>query len=201
MQTYDVVIIGGGVSGLSCAITLGSAAAKIESTKAKRYLVVDAGKSHLNMAEVHNVPGIAPGTPGPALLQSLAEQAKGYANVEIKADTVLSVEGTIGSFSLETASGEKLRAELVVFANGMQTIEVEGIGAQVINHVRAPRPGMVMIENRDGKVGAGKYVTGCAGGASSMFASAAGSGAQTATDILSFWAGKYVVVHDVLKKS
>jgi len=34
-----------------------------------------------------------------------------------------------------------------------------------------------------------------------MFASTAGYGAQTATDIISLWAGKYTVIHDVAKKS
>jgi glycine/D-amino acid oxidase-like deaminating enzyme len=199
MNTYDVIIIGGGVSGLSCAITLGSAKDKVETSSDKNILVIDAGKSHLNMAELYNVAGISEGTKGPELLKSLATKATSYDNVTLEEGIVTKVSGSIGSFSVTTQSKE-LKASLVVFANGMQTIEVEGIGSQVVEHIRAPRPGMVMIQNNNGIISDGKYVTGCAAGASSMFSSAAGYGAQTATDIISFWAGKYTVIHDVLKK-
>jgi len=199
MNTYDVIIIGGGVSGLSCAITLGSAKDKVETASDKNILVIDAGKSHLNMAELYNVAGISEGTKGPELLKSLATKATSYDNVTLEEDVVTKVSGSIGSFSVTTQSKE-LKASLIVFANGMQTIEVEGIGSQVVEHIRAPRPGMVMIQNNNGIISDGKYVTGCAAGASSMFSSAAGYGAQTATDIISFWAGKYTVIHDVLKK-
>jgi len=201
MQKYDVIIIGGGVSGLSCAITLGSAGPKMEVARAKNILVIDAGKSHLNMAELHNVPGVAEGTKGPELLASLAARAEAYENVVLEKGTVVSISGNAGAFTVNTESGETFEADTVVFANGMQTIAVEGIGAPVVDHVRAPRPGMVMIENANGVIGEGRYVTGCAAGATSMFASAAGYGAQTATDIISAWAGKYTVIHDVLKKS
>jgi ferredoxin/flavodoxin---NADP+ reductase len=200
MQKYDVIIIGGGVSGLACAITLGSAGPKMDIAADKNILVIDAGKSHLNMAELHNVPGVAEGTKGPELLASLSQRAEAYENVTLMQGTVASVSGAVGAFSVTTESSETFEADIVVFANGMQTIAVEGIGAAVVDHIRAPRPGMVMIENDNGVISEGKYVTGCAAGASSMFASAAGYGAQTATDILSLWAGKYTVVHDVLKK-
>jgi len=200
MQKYDVIIIGGGVSGLSCAITLGSAGPKLDAAADKKILVIDAGKSHLNMAELHNVPGVTEGTKGPELLASLAQRAEAYENVVLMQGTVASVSGTAGDFMVTTESEENFEADMVVFANGMQTIAVEGIGADVVDHVRAPRPGMVMIENHNGMIGEGKYVTGCAAGATSMFASAAGYGAQTATDIISSWAGKYTVIHDVLKK-
>lgn len=201
MQKYDVIIIGGGVSGLSCAITLGSAGPKMDLAAEKKILVIDAGKSHLNIAELHNVPGIAEGTKGPELLAALTQRAEAYDNVSVIRDTVTSVSGNAGDFRVATESAENFEADIVVFANGMQTIAVEGIGAAVVDHVRAPRPGMVMIENDNGIIGEGKYVTGCAAGATSMFAAAAGYGVQTATDILSAWAGQYIVIHDVLKKA
>jgi len=199
MNKYDVIIIGGGVSGLSCAITLGSAKNKLEQASNKKILVIDAGKSHLNMAELHNVAGVKEGIKGPALLKELIEKAENYESVTIEKDTVKKVSGEISSFSVFTEQKE-FKSEFIVFANGMQTIDVEGIGAEVVEHIRAPKPGMLMIENSNGIISEGKYVTGCAAGASSMFSTAAGYGAQTATDIISLWVGKYTVIHDVLKK-
>ena len=49
MQKYDVIIVGGGVSGLSCAITLGSAKSKLDIAANKRILIIDAGASHLKI--------------------------------------------------------------------------------------------------------------------------------------------------------
>lgn len=200
MANYDVVIIGGGVSGLSCAITLGSAAAKEAVAADKKILVIDAGASHLKIAQVFNVPGIKPGTVGTELLASLADQANAYENVTLTTGNVTKVAGDVGAYTISTEAGENYEAGLIVFANGMATINVEGIGADVVDHVRAPRPGMVMIQNENGKIDDGKYVTGCAAGATSMFAAAAGYGAQTGTDIISAWIGKYTVIHDVAKK-
>lgn len=201
MQKYDVIIVGGGVSGLSCAITLGSAKSKLDIAANKRILIIDAGASHLKMAQLYNVPGIAEGTKGPELLASLAQKAQSYDNVTIMQGTVKSIDGTFGDFKISTESAESFMAEIIVLVNGMQTIAMDGIGAAVVENIRAPRPNMVMIENNNGIISKGKYVTGCAAGASSMFATAAGYGVQTATDIISSWVGKYTVIHDVLAKN
>ena len=132
MQIYDVIIIGGGVSGLACAITLGSAGSKIETASGKKILVIDAGKSHLNMAQLYNVPGVAEGTKGPELLASLAQRVKAYGNVTLVQGTVTSVSGRKGAFNITTDSKETFSADTIVFANGMQTIDVDGIGADVV---------------------------------------------------------------------
>lgn len=150
------------------------------------------------MAELHNVAGIKEGTKGSELLKSMVSKTLSY-GITLQSDNVISVSGNVGEFIVNTEN-QKFEASLIIFANGMQKIDVEGIGASVIGHIRAPRPGMVMIENTDGIISEGKYVTGCAAGATSMFSSAAGYGAQTATDIISLWLGKYTVIHDVLKK-
>lgn len=196
MSKYDVVIVGGGVSGLSCAITLGSGATKLDYVKDKKVLVIDAGKSHLKAAKLFNAAGVDSGKPGIEVLASLKERAAAYDNVELLDGTVVSVSGTKGAFTVKTEDAS-FEAGLVVFAPGMATISIEGIGANVVDHKRAPKPNMLMIENTDGVVADGKYVTGVANGASSMFTTAAGFGAQTATDIISSWTDKYVVIHDV----
>lgn len=52
----------------------------------------------------------------------------------------------------------------------------------------------------DYKVKNGLYVAGLLAGLSSMYTAAAGSGVQVAINILSEWAGKPVVIHDVPPK-
>ncbi len=150
------------------------------------------------MAQLYNVAGVKEGKKGPELLKSLIEKTLSY-EIAFQNDNVISVSGSVGNFVVNSEN-QKFESSLIVFANGMQKIDVEGIGASVVEHIRAPRPGMVMIENQNGIICDGKYVTGCAAGATSMFSSAAGYGAQTATDIISLWLGKYTVIHDVIKK-
>ncbi|MDQ7039001.1 MAG: NAD(P)/FAD-dependent oxidoreductase, partial [Aquificota bacterium] len=68
----------------------------------------------------------------------------------------------------------------------------------VVENPRSPKPGRVMVVH-DGnyRVRDGLYVAGLLAGVSSMFTAAAGSGVQVAVDILSLWAGRPVVIHDV----
>ena len=199
MQNNDVVIIGAGASGLACAITLGSGTEKSGLTD-KKIVVIDAGESHLNKAQLFNAPGIPAGTEGPALIESLKRQASAYPNISIIHDTVTTLSGSEGAFTLTTATGTTHQAATIVLAPGMQTIAIEGLEDKVKENIRAPRPGMLMIDHQNGLIEPGLYVTGCAAGVASMFAAAAGAGTQSATDILSQWIGKYTVPHDVIKK-
>ena len=118
MNKYDVIIIGGGVSGLSCAITLGSAKLKIEELSNKKILVIDAGASHLNMAQLYNVAGVKEGKKGPELLKSLIEKTLSY-EIAFQNDNVISVSGSVGNFVVNSEN-QKFESCLIVFANGMQ---------------------------------------------------------------------------------
>ena len=195
MSKYYVVSIGGGASGLSCAITLGSAAQKLEFAQ-KKVLVIDSGKSQLKAAKLNNAAGVNVGFKGIELLEDLKQRALAYGNVDVKEGVVVSVDGTQGNFTVKT-SEELYEAAIVVFATGMHAPEIEGIGAGVVDHIRATKPNSFMIKNINGVITKGKYVTGIATGAASMYTTAAGLGAQTATDIISSWTDKYVVIHDV----
>lgn len=83
-EDWDVVIIGGGVAGLSAAIYLGRAM--------RRTLVIDAGESAAQWEpEVQNYFGFPEGISGPELLRRGAKQAKRF-GAELITDEVESVE-------------------------------------------------------------------------------------------------------------
>ncbi|MFN3786958.1 MAG: FAD-dependent oxidoreductase, partial [Sulfurihydrogenibium azorense] len=64
MERYDVVIVGGGPAGLSCALTLASAKGHFEWGENRKYLVIDNDSSDLLKAQLYNVPGLPQGILG-----------------------------------------------------------------------------------------------------------------------------------------
>jgi len=123
-------------------------------------------------------------------------------SVDFVEDTVVRVEGSKGSFRVLTKGGKEYEGEYVVLATGFQRFDIECEGVEVTDNPKSPKPGRVMVKHDgDYKVKEGLFVAGLLAGVSSMFGAAAGSGIQVAINILSEWAGKPVVVHDVPEKS
>ncbi|NPA32834.1 MAG: NAD(P)/FAD-dependent oxidoreductase [Aquificae bacterium] len=200
---YDVVVVGGGVSGLSCALTLASSQGRGWSwAEGKKFLVIDDGASDLKKALLNNVPGIPPGTLGKELLEKIRKQIQDMNDsTDFLEDTVVKIEGTKGNFKVYTKGGKVYEAEYVVLASGFHKFDIECEGVKVVENPKSPKPGRVMIEHDgDYKVREGLYVAGLLAGVSSMFGSASGTGVQVAINILSEWAGKPVVIHDVPDK-
>ncbi|MGC8650719.1 MAG: FAD-dependent oxidoreductase [Hydrogenobaculum sp.] len=202
---YDIVIVGGGPAGLSCAITIGSAVEHdMEFAKGKKVLVIDNGNSDLKSAKLNNVPGVKRGTLGKELLEDIKNQAKEYACVEILEDTVQKILKNNG-FVVQTASGNTFEADLVVLASGFKAFNIEGIELDVVENPLSPKPGRVMIKtsksyealDKNANVVENLYVAGLLAGFSSMFSCAAGSGVQVGINILNKYAGKPIVIHDV----
>jgi len=196
---YDVVIVGGGASGLSCALTLASARGRgWVWAEDRRYLVLDTGRSDMNRAMFNNVPGVPQGTLGKEMIDKIKEQIKSYGGVDFAEDKVLRVEGEKGNFKILTESGKEYQSEFVGLASGFHRFDIECEGVEVVDNPKSPKPGRVMVKHDgDYRIRDGLYVAGLLAGASSMFTAAAGTGVQVAINILSEWAGKPIVIHDV----
>ncbi len=199
---YDVIIIGGGASGLSCALTLASAKGRgWDWAENRRYLVLDTGKSDMNKALFNNVPGVPQGLTGKELIEKIKEQIKSYGGVDFLEEKAVKVEGEKGNFKVYTESGKELSSEYVVLASGFHRFGIECDGIEIVDNPKSPKPGRIMIKHDgDFRVRDGLYVAGLLAGVSSMFATAAGVGVQVAINILSEWAGAPVVIHDVPKE-
>ncbi|NPA16624.1 FAD-dependent oxidoreductase [Persephonella sp.] len=197
MEKYSVIIIGGGPAGLTCGITLASAEGKFDFMADKKFLVIYDEYSDLDKALLNNVPAVEKGTKGKDLLEKIRKQAETYPKLNLKKGKVVKAYGQKGNFTVETAEGERFTGEYLVIATGFHKFEIEGLDVEVVPHRKSPRPNKIMIKNQDGRVRDGLFVAGLVAGAPTMYASASGSGAEVACDILSEWAGKTVVVHDV----
>jgi len=189
---YSVAVVGGGVAGLSCALTLADGAKRFDFAKGKKFLVVDSGSSDVLKAVLNNVPGVKKGTTGEEYLEFLKAQVEEFEDVNLVEGEVSEVTGSKGNFKIVLSDGREFEADLVVFATGFHSFDVKTDLVEVIPHPRSPRPGKIALKPK----AEGVYVAGLAAGEITMVATAAGSGVDVACEILSEWAGKVVVGHD-----
>ncbi len=189
---YSVAVVGGGVSGLSCALTLADGARRFDFAKGKKFLVVDSGNSDVLKAVLNNVPGVKKGTTGEEYLEFLKAQVEEFEDVNLVEGEVSEVTGSKGNFKIVLSDGREFKADFVVFATGFHSFDVKTDLVEVIPHPRSPRPGKIALKPK----AEGVYVAGLAAGEITMVATAAGSGVDVACEILSEWAGKVVVGHD-----
>jgi len=201
---FDVLIIGGGVSGVSCALVIGSALKKPYAEGKKVGIFTHQKASSLQNGLYNNAYGIPPGTTGQQLLEgSLDHLQTLYPEVEqIESEKVMNVEGTAGNFTV-TTNKDTYTAKIVVVAIGSaNNFDFEGLMQYVIPNKKAiPEKNRIQLTNDDHLVTDGLYVAGTLAGHRSQLAIAAGSGAAVATDILTLWNdGKVSQSHDSVPK-
>jgi thioredoxin reductase len=201
---FDVVIIGAGVSGVSCALVLGSAQNKPFAVDKKIAIITHQKASSLQNAVFNNAYGIPAGKLGSELLtESLAQLATSYPHVlQIEGEKVLTLSCEAGNFTILT-NKSKYQAELVVVAVGAgNPFPFEGLENYIEPHQKTPAfKNRIQLKNKDHLVMEGVYVTGVLAGHRSQLSIAAGSGAAVATDILTLWNdGNHTMVHDALGK-
>ncbi len=201
---FDILIIGGGVSGVSCALIIGSALKRPYAEGKKAGIFTHQKATSLENAVFNNAYGIPAGTLGSTLMETTLEQlATLYPEMEqMPNEKVMNVEGEAGNFTVTTNKGS-YKAKVVVLGIGSaNTFALDGLMEYVIPNKKAmPEKNRIQLKNEDHLVAEGIYAIGTLAGHRSQLAIAAGSGASVGTDILTLWNdGKPTQYHDSIKK-
>jgi len=113
MKIYDVIILGGGPSGLTAAIY---------TSRAKLNTLVlagnPAGGQLMWTTEVENFPGFVDGIMGPELIENMRKQALRF-ETEIKDENVVNITGSVkDNFTLKTDNGDEYATKTIIIATG-----------------------------------------------------------------------------------
>ena len=192
-MNFDVLIIGGGVSGMQCALVLGSALNK-EYAKSKNIgIITHQRASHLQEALFNNVLGLSPKTTGKSILKQGKEQlAELYPHInQIAQEKVLSVNHLNSKIKIVTNNNTYFSKIVVIALNYSKPFSIKGLDNFIEPHKRAnPKKDRIQLKNKNHLIKEGLYCCGTIAGHRSQFSIAAGSGASVATDILTLWNNK-----------
>ncbi len=197
---FDVLIIGGGAAGMSCALVLGSSRTKDFAKNKRIGIVMHQKTSHLQSALFNNVLGFKPGTTGADVLELGKQQLTlQYPHIEhIENEKVCElIKSDFGYIVITNKSNYK--AKCVVVAVGYtNSIRIKGLEDYIAVHPKARlEKDRIWLKNVNHKIEENLYVAGTLAGWRSQFAMASGSGAHVATDILTLWNdGIQTKVHD-----
>lgn len=200
---FDVLIIGGGAAGMSCALIIGSALEKPFAKEKKAGLIVHQKASHLQNALFNNVLGLQTGTLGETILESGKKQLSNLYPLlnQIEDEKVLEVKTKDSFFEIITNKNTYTSKTVVIATSYSQPFTIKGLENYLMPHKRAKSAkNRVQLKNDYHLVAPNLYVAGSLAGWRSQYAIACGSGAQVGTDILTQWNnGEHVKIHD--KKS
>jgi len=201
---YNVLIIGGGASGMSCALVLGSAKPKAFAANKTIGIIMHQKTSHLQNALFNNVLGLNPETTGTSILESGKTQLSNlYPHVkQIENEKVLEISKNTDCFEVRT-NKNTFQSKIVVIAIGYTNLmTIKGLENYIEPHPRAAiEKDRIWLKNTDHLIEENLYVAGTLAGWRSQFAIASGSGAHVATDILTLWnGGNHVKVHDKISE-
>jgi thioredoxin reductase len=197
---FDVLVIGGGVSGMQCALVLGSAKEKPFAATKNIGIVLHQKSSHLQNALFNNVLGLPNGKTGATILEEgQIHLEETYPHVsQIANEKVCEIKGEAGNFEIITNKSTYQSKLVVIALNYAKPFTIDGLEEFIAPHPRAAaKKDRIYLKNEDHLVKDGLYTCGTIAGWRSQFSIAAGSGAQVATDILTLWNdGNHTKVHD-----
>jgi len=200
---FDILIIGGGVSGMSCALVLGSAHKKAFVADKKIGIFTHQKNTNLQEALFNNAYGISPGKLGSELMiESITQLSTLYPHVtQMPNEKVIKIKGEYPHFTVVTNKDSYQTKVVVVAVGWANTLMIEGLESYIESHKKSiPEKNRIQLKNTDHKVTEGIYVAGTLAGKRSQLAIAAGSGAEVATDILTLWNnGNQSQSHDSIK--
>ena len=197
---FDCLIIGGGVSGMQCALVLGSAKNKPFAIDKNIGIIMHQRASHLENALFNNVLGLPPKTVGKDILTEGKEQLSIlYAEIhQIEKEKVISVDELEGVFKVITNKNVYQSKIVVLALNYSKPFTIKGLETYIIPHKKSNiEKDRIQLKNENHLIKKGLYCCGTIAGHRSQFAIAAGSGASVATDILTLWNhGNHTKVHN-----
>lgn len=200
---FDVLIFGGGVSGISCALILGSAHKKDFAQSKKIGVFTHQKASSLQDAIFYNAYGIHSGKLGSELLtESTLQLELNYPHLEqIANEKVLKISKTADGFEILTNKNIYTSKIIVVAVGCSSSFSINGLEQYIEPHQKSlPEKNRIQLKNTDHLVADGIYVAGTLAGHRSQLAIAAGSGAAVGTDILVLWNnGLETYIHDSLR--
>ncbi len=204
MKLFDVLIVGGGASGVSCALLLGSALHKSCASNKNIGIITHQKSASLQNGVYNNVYGIPAGKLGSEILEESLEHLQNtYSHVlQIGNEKVLKINSVESHFEVVTNKSTYTSNIVVIGVGANQPLTIEGLEKYVIPHRKAlASKNRIQLENIDFLVTKGMYVIGTLAGTRSQLSIAAGTGAGVAGDILTLWNnGEHVQVHDALGK-
>ena len=189
-MNFDVLIIGGGASGLQCALVLGSAKNKAFAADKSIGIITHQRASHLQDALFNNVLGLPSKTLGKdILIEGKKQLASLYPDVEqIDNEKVLAVLNTENGYQIKTNNTTYFSKIVIIALNYSKPFTIKGLEGFIEPHERANvAKDRIQLKNNNHLIKEGLYCCGTIAGWRSQFAIAAGSGASVATDILTLW--------------
>ena len=187
---FDVLIIGGGAAGVSCALVLGSASKKVFVSDKNIAIITHQKASALQDAVLNNAYGMSLYTLGSETLTNGIQQLQdAYPHIQqIAKEKVNSISGQYPLFTVTTNKGVYQTKSVVIAVGNSDSFNIDGLQTYVTPHLKTiPEKNRIQLINNDHKVAEGIYVAGTLAGWRSQVAIAAGSGAAVATDILTLW--------------
>jgi thioredoxin reductase (NADPH) len=184
VHRFAVIVIGGGVAGLTAALFLARAKTDV--------VVFDQAQSSLHRVSlVRNYPGLPDGVSGAELIALVRRQAQA-AGAVVRDEDVTTLAREQGGFVATTARGDRYSADYLVLASNKRVDLARALGLTLGGHgdrfVAVDGSGRTALER--------VFATGRITGAPSQAVIAAGDAARVAVAIIETIRGEYYVDHD-----